>query len=283
MYLTVLNNLQMKILVSLFMLLATLNSCDSSKKAIENSKDMQEPLSGTYNITQLGDTDVSSNKIVFNFDETNNKVAGFASCNSFFGNYSTENNLISFNNIGSSKKLCPNPIMNIENQLFKALNSVTSFSTQNNEVWFYSNDTVVFKGTNSIIASKRSATANYEDNTTVKYQTVSRGSFDYITISKSKILISKDQNLQKIDEYNIDAEDWKYLNKLIEAVDAESIHNLVPPSTKHQYDGAPHATLAIILGDVQYMTPTFDHGNPPEAIEALVNKVLSIKENTVKN
>ena len=42
-----------KILVSLFMLLATLNSCDSSKKAIENSKKMQEPISETYNITNL--------------------------------------------------------------------------------------------------------------------------------------------------------------------------------------------------------------------------------------
>ncbi|MBU2922723.1 META domain-containing protein [Winogradskyella psychrotolerans] len=273
----------MKILVSLFMLLATLNSCDSSKKAIENSKKMQEPISGTYNITQLGDTDVSSNKIVINFDDTNNKVAGFAGCNSFFGNYSIENNTISFGSIGSSRKLCPNPIMDIENQLLKTLNSVTSFSTQDNEISFYSNNTVVFKGTNSITASKRSATVNYEDNTTVKYQTVARGSFNYITISKTKLLISKDQNLQKIDKFNTDPEDWKALNKLIEAVEVETIHNLVPPSTKHQYDGAPLATLAIILGDVQYMTPAFDHGNPPESVKALVNKVLSIKENTVKN
>ena len=264
------------------MLLATMNSCDSSKKAIENSQKMQTTLSGTYYITQLGDTDVSSNKLVITFDETSNKVSGFAGCNSFFGSYEAENSTIKFSNMASSKKLCPNAIMNFETQFLKSLNSVNSFSVNDNLISFSENDSVLIKGTNTVVASKRSAEVNYEDNTTVKYQALSRNSFDFITISKSNILISKDRDLLKIDTYPIEAKDWEAIHTLIKAIDAESMHTIKPPSTKHQYDGAPHATLALIIGDVEYMTPTFDHGNPPQEIETLVNKVLSIKENTVK-
>ena len=272
----------MKFLIPLFMLLATVNSCDSTKKAIENNEKMQTTLSGTYYITQLGDTDVSANKLVITFDETSNKVTGFAGCNSFFGSYSIENSSITFSNMASSKKLCPNPIMNFETQFLKSLNTVDSFSINDNLISFSENDSVLIKGTTTVVASKRSAEANYEDNTAIKYQALSRNSFEYILISKSHILISKDRNLLEIDTYPIEAKDWEAIHTLIEAIDAESIHNLTPPSTKHQYDGAAHATLAIIMGDVEYMTPTFDHGNPPAEIETLVNKVLSIKENTVK-
>ncbi len=94
----------MKILLSLFMLLTTLNSCDSSKKAIENSNKMQQTLSGTYYITQLGDTDVSTNKMVITFDDATKKVSGFAGCNNFFGTYETENNTITFANYWFVKK-----------------------------------------------------------------------------------------------------------------------------------------------------------------------------------
>lgn len=30
------------------------------------------------------------------------------------------------------------------------------------------------------------------------------------------------------------------------------------------------------------MTPTFDHGHPPKEIEALVNKILTIREKLTK-
>ncbi|NRD22314.1 META domain-containing protein [Winogradskyella litoriviva] len=275
----------MKILLSIFMLLATANSCNSSKKAIETNKKMQEVLLGTYYVTQLGDTDVSSYKITINFDDTEKKVTGFAGCNSFFGTYTLENNTLTFGNIASSKKLCPGTISQTERQFLKALNSVNAFSIKDNLISFSENDDILITGTNTIITSNKSSvvTNDIEYKTSVKYTTTTRGSYDFISISKSNILLSKDKGLQNILKYNTDSKDWEAIQKLIKGLDVETIKDLIPPSKNYQLDGAQHANLAVIIGDIEYMTPTFDHGNPPEAIEVLVNKVLSIKENTAKN
>jgi len=265
------------------MLLTTLNSCDSTKKAIENDKKIQESLSGTYYITDLGDTEVSSNKIVITFDDTSNKVTGFAGCNSFFGNYSIDDNAITFENIGASKKLCHSEVSKLENQFLKALNATDSFSIKDNFVSFLTNETVAFKGSSTVVPSKKSASTNGTYKTAVKYETLTRGAFDFVLISKNNIFLSKDPSLQNIEKYKSDIKAWEELKNLIEAIDLEGLSDLKPPSKKHQYDGAPHATLTIQIGDVEYRAPTFDHGNPPKEIEVLVNKVLSIKEKTVKN
>jgi len=57
---------------------------------------------------------------------------------------------------------------------------------------------------------------------------------------------------------------------------------LKAPTDKRFADTAAKATLAIQFGDVEYMISPIDHDNPPKEIVAVVNKVLSIKENTVK-
>lgn len=272
----------MKILLSLFMLLTTLNSCDSSKKAIENSNKMQQTLSGTYYITQLGDTDVSTNKMVITFDDATKSVSGYAACNNFFGTYETENNTITFGTIGSSKKMCQKDIMTFENQFFKSLNSVNSFSIKDSSISFSENDKILINATHKVIDSQKDLALNSTDNTTVTYKASSRNLFDFVIISKSEILIYKDRNIQKANKYKTETEDWETIQQLIDDLDLESIKDLIPPSKKFQFDGAPHASLTIKIEDVEYLVPTFDHGNPPQAIEALVNKVLSVKENTVK-
>jgi len=38
----------------------------------------------------------------------------------------------------------------------------------------------------------------------------------------------------------------------------------------------------VILGDIEIITPPFDHGHAPKELKTVVNKVLSIKENRVK-
>lgn len=272
----------MKTLLNIVLLLVVTNSCDSSKKAMENNKKMQESPSGTYTIIQLLNTDVSAHKLTITFDEASNNVSGFAGCNSYFGNYTVENNTISFSNMASSKKLC-RETMAIEDQFLKTLHSVNSFSINETSISFSENDKVLINGMLPMnTTAGKSAEVRYEDKVEVKYQALSRNSFDFILISKSGIKISKDKNLLNIDTYPIETEDWEALNRMIEAIDAETLKDLKAPSKKHQYDGAPHTTLAIILGDVEYMSPTFDEGNPPAKIEALVNKLLSIKESSVK-
>lgn len=121
---------------------------------------------------------------------------------------------------------------------------------------------------------------NYNDAVTYKAQ--SRGSFVFIQISGTELLFSEDASLQNVRTYTCEEKDVKEIERLLKAVDRETFQKLEAPTGKRLYDGAAHATLAIRQGDVEIITPTFDHGHPPQEIEALVNKVLSIKESVVK-
>jgi len=272
----------MKFLLSFFTFILTFTSCDSSKKALENSKQMEETLSGTYYINQIGDNDVSSNKIAIHFDEATNKVTGFSGCNNFFGSYNVENNNISFTNIATTKKMCRKDINAIEKQVLKHLNSINTFSIKNDVISFSNNEKVLISGIHQTTPSKKSKKREINYQTSINYKYSSRNSFDYILISKDQILISKDESLINNETFQIETKDWDAINELVETVDLETLYKLTPPSTKHQYDGAPHANLSITVGDQMYMTKTFDHGNPPQAIEDLVNKVLSVKEKLAK-
>lgn len=273
----------MKFLLSLFVLLITISSCKSSTEVVELSKNKPEKLSGTYYIAQLEGNNVTLNNLEITFDETSNKVNGSAGCNSFFGNYSTENNTITFGNVGATKKLCSKNIMVIEAYFLKSLSLVDSFSIDaNDEISLLANDKILITATSAAQTTQKSDEINDNYITAVKYKTSTRGFFNFILISKNKISVSEDRSLQNIKNYNIDSIEWNELKSLIDAIDLEGLLKLAPPSQNHQHDGAAHATLALQIGDIEYMTPTFDHGNPPKAIEALVNKVLSIKENTVK-
>jgi len=136
--------------------------------------------------------------------------------------------------------------------------------------------------------SKRALPTNKNDivgnnyDSSVTYKALARGSYMYIQISKSSVSISTDRNLKEIDTYTCDEKDWEAIERLVKVVDRETFRKLKAPTDKRLYDGAAHATLSITNGDMIIMTPTFDHGFPPEEIKALVNKVLSIKENIVK-
>ncbi|GGW58017.1 heat shock protein HslJ [Winogradskyella epiphytica] len=274
----------MKLLLSLFTLLLAVTACDSTKKTIDSNQKMQkeETLSGTYFITHVGNNDVSKHKLAITFDESTNQFSGFAGCNQFFGAYSIDNNSLLLNNVGASKKLCHGDAMTIEDHILKALGIVDSFSIDDSILSLSGKSTILIKASKAEMVSQRPAAKSNTSGTSIKYQALTRGSFDFILISSSEIITSNDQSLQKLDKHSINQKDWDGLNALIEKVDLETFQNLNVPSTQHQFDGAAHATLAIQIGDIEYMSPTFDHGNPPTEIDALVNKVLSIKENTLK-
>lgn len=272
----------MKLLLGLFSLLITFSSCKSTTEVTENSKAMPDQLSGTYYISELEDSNVTSYKLVITFDKALNKVNGVAGCNRFFGNYTTNNNTITFEDMATSKKLCPEDIMAVERQFLEILNQVNTFSIEGNIVSFLNNDTVLFKAASSSSTIKKNTVINDGYKTAVKYLTTSRGWYNFILISKDKILVSEDRHLKNIQTYDIDAADWNALHKLIDAVNLEGLSEVTTPSSNHQHDEALHATLTLQIGDIEYISPGFDHGNPPKEIETLVNKVLSVKEKTVK-
>lgn len=278
----------MKILLHIITLIFLTASCNSSKESvaantIENHNKVQNTSlhSGSYNITQIGTNSTFKPGLTITFDEKSNKVTGFSGCNTFMGSYSTEGKTISFNRIATTKKFCKEEINTIENHVLKALNEVNYFSIQNEALQLLKNDTLLIQARRTSESSKSDMVKNSYD-TSIVYIVSTRAYYDYISISASDILISKDRGLQDVTHYKCEEQDWNELNTLIDAVDLETFQKLEAPSEQRFSDIKPEASLAIQLGDIQYKTLGFDHGNPPEAIEALVNKVLSIKEKTIK-
>lgn len=276
----------MKFLLSLFTLVTLTGSCNSAKETLVEQKEgmAQTRLSGTYNIKQLESKDITSKNLTITFNDSTNQVSGFSGCNTFFSNYTVKENTLKLGPIATSKKYCVAEQNRLEQVFLKALNSINAFSLNNDDITFLNEKGEVFTATKSE-ASKPSKSDIVKENYkkfAVIYETSSRGSFEHIEISKNEIKISSDRNLEKTDTYNCNSEDWKMLKELLRDSVVENLDLLKAPTNKRLYDGAPHATLSVIKGDVIMMTPTFDHGAPPKEIESIVNKILSMTEIATK-
>lgn len=112
----------------------------------------------------------------------------------------------------------------------------------------------------------------------ITYKVNTRGFFEILWIDKNSITLSKDRNLIKTSTYKYPEKDWQELTELLSTVDIKNLPNLEAPSQKFQWDGAAMTTLKISVDDEDYETPIFDNGNPPKAIESIVNKLLTIKK-----
>lgn len=116
-----------------------------------------------------------------------------------------------------------------------------------------------------------------DQDVTISYRASTRGFFEVIEIEGDSISFTKDYNLKKIDKVILPQEDKASLLNLISSIDINGLTQLEPPSKTHQYDAAPAAFLKITKGGEEFMTPSFDHGKPPKAINDLVEKILSLK------
>lgn len=163
--------------------------------------------------------------------------------------------------------------------MIQSCNSSRDAVSNKNEI---EDKTVAAKPSKEVPNSKSDIVGDNYKRVLITYQALSRGTFEYIQISKSEVTISTDRNLKNMDVYPCKLEDWEALENLLIVIDVEHLNELKAPTDKRLHDGAAHATLSVIKGDVELITPTFDHGYPPEEIKAIVNKVLSIKESVVK-
>jgi hypothetical protein len=51
------------------------------------------------------------------------------------------------------------------------------------------------------------------------------------------------------------------------------LETLKAPTEKRFHDGAAIANLKVTYQDKSFQTEAFDHGNPPEAIKKIVDKI----------
>lgn len=283
-------HMKLKFIYSLILVVLLTESCSTAKNTMENKNEnttAQHKLSGTYTVHFIDKDEVALKTLKLTFNADTNKISGFAGCNSFFGTYTvSQNHTIAFTNIGATKKYCLPEFNTVERNFMKALGSVNSFLIQGTNLSLLQNKVSVIKATKAVAVSTKQAindsTEVHNNLQRITYKTTSRGAFNYVSISETHVLISKDANLKSIDKYTCNKKDFETLTALLKQTDILNLQKLEAPTKKRFYDGAPHATLDVTLGDKVVRSASFDHGHPPKEIEALVNKVLSIKENAVK-
>ena len=126
---------------------------------------------------------------------------------------------------------------------------------------------------------KTDSKCNYSQ---IIYEVSSRGKYEYIKISKTKIVLSSDRNLKNINESNLENNHWKDLCQLLSKINNETFINLKAPTDKRYSDGSANASLSYTIDNKTFITPTFDEGYPPEKIKLIINKILSIKQSVLK-
>jgi hypothetical protein len=110
----------------------------------------------------------------------------------------------------------------------------------------------------------------------IEYEANTRGFYRKVVIKNQTLTLSKDRSgndkpaVQKISDA-----DWKELIAAFEAVNRDGISELKAPSEKRFYDGSPIGGLTVTYKGKTYQSAPFDHGNPPQEIARLVNKITS--------
>lgn len=117
----------------------------------------------------------------------------------------------------------------------------------------------------------------------VSYEATSRGFYEKIWITKETMTITNDRNHMVNTSVPTSENDWDELVGLLKDVNIEALPTLEAPTSKRLYDGAAIASLTVTQGKEETKSNSFDHGDPPKAIEAIVNKVLSMKKMHEKN
>lgn len=102
----------------------------------------------------------------------------------------------------------------------------------------------------------------------IHYNAFTRGSNLEVTITPNTI-VYKDVNGEKaIVKKELF---WQKLNNYIENIELKNIASFIPSSNDRASDKALHATLIIYKDGVAYSSKTFDHGNPPKELKALLD------------
>ncbi|TXD83733.1 hypothetical protein ESY86_08315 [Subsaximicrobium wynnwilliamsii] len=125
-------------------------------------------------------------------------------------------------------------------------------------------------------------TEAFQKDLTMTYEANTRGFYEKIWVEGDSVKFTNDRYGKVVVSNILPKNEKTTLVNLLNAVDLKTMPQLEAPSKAHQYDGAAMATLNITSEKSSYETKTFDHGNPPEAIKALVEKLLALKAKMVE-
>ena len=113
----------------------------------------------------------------------------------------------------------------------------------------------------------------------IEYTANTRGFYKKISIQNQMVSVSKNRNEVEMPAgIKISDSDWKELVTYFEAIKLDDLATYKAPTEKRFYDGAAIANLKISTKDTVYESASFDHGYPPEEINKLVKKLITISE-----
>lgn len=112
----------------------------------------------------------------------------------------------------------------------------------------------------------------------VEYQAISRGFYYKAQIVEEAVKVQRTRNEADLERHSCKTSEWKQLKKLVAEIDPEIISELEAPSTKSHYDGAAIASITVEVNGKVYQSNSFDHGNPPKELKALVDYTLKLSE-----
>ncbi|PVW14118.1 META domain-containing protein [Marixanthomonas spongiae] len=127
----------MKSLATLSLLVFALvfTSCDETKKVIDVAGNVQ--LSGNYTVTNVPGTAMTAIQPTITFAALSGRVSGNAGCNNYFGDYTINNNALTFGELAATKKMCGEDVMEVEDNYLKTLSKVGGYRIQDNVLTLY--------------------------------------------------------------------------------------------------------------------------------------------------
>lgn len=109
------------------------------------------------------------------------------------------------------------------------------------------------------------------------YKAYTRGSNKEVVVTRHKIKVDELRLGKKIEAvYPLSVDNWNKLVSLAKQVSLEKLETLNVPSKDHQFDGAMAANLMVTTDTGTYQSATFDDGNPPAEIKALIEEIIGI-------
>jgi heat shock protein HslJ len=96
-------------------------------------------LSGTYQLTQIGEQNHSIDSIKMTIDGAKNRLSGNSGCNDFFAQYAIDGQNIAISSLGQTKMICADNAMAVEGLLFQLLST--------SMIWESNKDTLILNST----------------------------------------------------------------------------------------------------------------------------------------
>lgn len=205
------------------------------------------------------------------------QINGHNGCNGFGGSFTTDTSgLFKIGMLRTTRRYCEE-YASLENAFHEALRMATSYKITDDSLFLLDESNYVILSASS--KNNIGDTATYIPYI-IEYNTYSRGlAIRNKVLEEKNVLYYYDLRPEKTEEQKVilSKSELLFFKEALAAIDLKEIGNLVPPSTNHLHDGAPGATLIISFESKSYRVPTFDHGNPPQTIKSMVDKIMELR------